>query len=301
MPFSEITTRRSVKIVQKYFSDTQWSEVILALFQLTTRTSDIEKLVEAINKGISSVLEKHSAEELLSEVTFTDLNCPSKLSTSLANKCFEQIEESSWMPHRQRLLENALKGLRSAKTRELVKGRLVRWFPERIWEYQDIFSVMKNWPKCPEVIECLFKGFHSEHPTNQISSAISLATVAGGDPEIGERIVKLARNAIDPIIRAAALQALTIGWPSHDALTKIVEDAYKSISPELKFAAFFSIIKQGKQTDSDLQNLLQFAPIHKIYGMWDYDMVSLILKGWPKSEEVKTKCLSSLNSATEMD
>lgn len=294
---SRLSLEDQLQLIQDHFSDTQWREVILALFQITTRASDVDKFIEAIKKNISNPLERYSADLLLSEVAFGDFNCSTSLIRSLANDCFERIEFDSWMPHRQRLLKKVLNGLHTSKTRDLVKVKLTNWFPERIHSFQDLFKTMESWPKCPEVIECLFKGLHNEHSGNKISSAFSLASVAKGDSFVGDRLARVAQNDLDPNVRAAALQALVVGWPNHKSLDEIIETAHESICPVLKFAAIFSNIERGKHTESDRENLLHFSSYTGglDYG-WKPGIPSLVLKGWPNSPDVKAECLSSLQS-----
>ena len=126
------------------------------------------------------------------------------------------------MPQRELLLKNVLNGLHNSKTRDLVKTKLASWFPERIPRWQDVFKYMETWPKCPELIECLFKGLHNEHYYNEVSSALSLAAVAKGDLSVGDRLAKIAQTDLDPTVRAVALQGLVVGWPTHKDLDGIV-------------------------------------------------------------------------------
>ena len=135
---------------------------------------------------------------LLSEIAFSDFNCTPKLAKEIAGDVFSQVELSSWMPHRQRLLQQVLNGLRSTKVRELVKSNLTRWFPCRARSRDGIFNAMAKWPMSEEVINCLFKGLHDEEEWNQIAAAEALAHLARGDHGVFEMLNSLVRSAVSP-------------------------------------------------------------------------------------------------------
>lgn len=289
---SRLSLKSQLQIMQDHFSDVQWQEVLLALFQITTRTPDIDKFVQVIKKKISNPLERHSVYLLLSEIAFGDFNCSINLIRSLANECFERIELDSWMPHRERLLKNVLTGLHTSRTRDLVKEKLAKWFPEIIPRWQDVFEYMETWPKCPEVIECLFKGLYNEHVYNKLSCAFSLATIAKGDSSVGDKLARIAQVDHDPNVRTAALQGLVVGWPKQKGLDQIIETSHKSIYPALKFAAIFCNIELGKYIESERKYLL-YSSSNLEYGL-KHDIPSLVIKGWPNSPDVKAECLSSI-------
>lgn len=289
---SRLSLEDQLQLVQDHFPDEQWREVILALFQITKRASDIDKFAETIQKNISNPLDSHSAEQILSEAIFGDFNCSIDLIKSLAKEYFERIELGSWLSHREILLRNVLNGLHNSKTRDLVKTKLANWFPEIIPRWQDVFEYMETWPKCPEVIECLFKGLYNEHVYNKLSCAFSLATIAKGDSSVGDKLARIAQVDHDPNIRAAALQGLVVGWPKQKGLDQIIETSHKSLYPALKFAAIFCNIELGKYIKSDRKYLL-YPSSNIEYGL-KYDIPSLVIKGWPNSPDVKAECLSSI-------
>lgn len=203
---------------------------------------------------VVNTVEGYNIELLLSEIVFGDFNCPAGIAIELASDVFEQIETGSWIPHRERLLQHVLYGLRSTKVKELVKPKLRSWFPcRRRW---GVFSAMANWPQDPEVVECLWKGIHDEESDNQRAAARALADIAGGDSEIGNRIASLACNAVDPKTRAAAIEALLRGWPDHEDIKHILEAARHSMSPELHLISIIGRIQQHAQTEEDREELI---------------------------------------------
>jgi hypothetical protein len=102
-----------------------WRKVILGLYQITKRLEDIKILVEVIKGKDTTHSEKKIVEDLLSEIAFGDFNCPPNLRRELAQQAFNEIELSTWMPHREKILKHALDGLRSPVLIELVKEKVI--------------------------------------------------------------------------------------------------------------------------------------------------------------------------------
>lgn len=299
---SRIPLSEQSSIVEIHCTDPQWHETILGLFYITSRAEDIKQFIYCIKTKLNSVniINRYAIELLLCETAVGDFNCPVNLARELAEDAFKQIELGSWMPQRERLLQHVLDGLRSTKVKELVKSKLMSWFPCRERWRNGIFSTMANWPFVPEVIECLWKGIHDEEPINQRAAARALADLAKGDLETGNRIISLARNSIDPKVRATAIACLLRGWSNHENIESILKDARYSINPELRLVAIQGKIKNHVQTEEDWKELVRL-------GSWDADLdyhwrddVALALMcGWPKSSKTKEACFSALKEGIQ--
>lgn len=292
---SRLPLQDQLDLVKARFTDPQWQQVVLALFQRTERASDVAELIGTIKSNVSNPVERHMAQLISSEVTFGSFNCSPDLAKTLSQECFQEIEFGHWMPHRERLLKRTLNGLHTARTREMVKSKLAIWFPERISMFADIFAAMEDWPNRPEVVECLFKGLHSEHLSNKLSSAKSLANIAKGDATVGNRLAKIARTEVDPDIRAVGLISLALGWIDYEELSRLIMEAEASLHPGLKFASIMGKIEQGNHATPDMEQLLRFS-LHEggLDYYWQSDLEGLVLKGWPNCQAVKKKCLKEV-------
>jgi len=290
MPLAE-----QLSIVEIRCIDPQWREVILGLLYLNNHAEYIKQFVDCVKDklGVANTVEGYTIELLLSEAAFGDFKCSVGLARELASDVFEQIETGSWMPHRERLLQHVLYGLRSTKVKELVKSKLMSWFPcRRRW---GVFSAMANWSRDSEVVECLWKGIHDEESDNQRAAARALADIADGDLEIGNRIASLARNAIDPKTRAAAIEALLRGWSDHEDIKPIIAAARHSMSPELRLISIIGRIRQHTQTEEDRGELIRLGSWEAgVDYHWRGYVASALMDGWPKSPKTKEACFNAL-------
>lgn len=289
-PFDE-----QLSIVEERCSDPQWREVILGTLYLTKRAEEANRFAEHLRRKTLSKVEQHYVNSLLAEVAFGDFNCTPALARDIARETFERIELGPWMPHRRDLLQHVLEGLRSTKVREAVKAKLRNWFPYREPYTSSLFRVIGTWPLTPEAVECLWKGIHDEEPSNQRAAARALAALASGDAEVGDQLAVLARSAIEPKVRAMAIEALLKGWEDHAQLDSILDDARASVSPELRSIAILGKIMRNKQTSEDLEELMRLGTWDSaISYYWKDDVGYALVNGWASSPEVKAACFRSL-------
>ena len=81
---------------------------------------------------------------------------------------------------------------------------------------RDLYAQLGHWHPTAELAETL--QFALRGDSNQLAAASSLARVFGGSPEVGCKLIALTRESVNPWVTAAALDALSRGWPSIDGL-----------------------------------------------------------------------------------
>lgn len=282
-------------VVEERCSDPQWREVILGTLHRTGRADDVDRLVGYVRGQTLDGVERLYARSLLAEIAFGDFGCTAALVKAIAQDAFEQIEFGEWMPHRRDLLRHALEGLRSTKLREEVKAKLRSWFPSRERYRTSLLAAVGTWPRTPEVVSILLRGMHDEEPGNQRAAGRALSAMASGDGPVADKLISLARTAVEPGLRAAAIESLLQGWTDHPEVTGLLEDARNSTTPELHLISILGRVKKGEHNNDDLRELLRLGSWNSDLGVWWQDAVgSALFDGWRSSETVKEACLRSL-------
>jgi hypothetical protein len=127
----------------------------------------------------------------------------------------------------------------------------------------------------------------------QRAAADSLAAVGRGNEDVGNKLADIAISALDPLKRAAALEALSNGWPEHAKLESAIAWALKTPAPDLRLAAIAARVRRRAQNDSDLEELLSMASdrgFNVNYG-WSNEVTATLAAGWPASGRLKQACL----------
>ncbi|HEY0101041.1 MAG TPA: NACHT domain-containing protein, partial [Pyrinomonadaceae bacterium] len=293
---STISHNERVSIVEEHCVEPQWREVILNLFSILNSIDEVSSYVRSAFKRQVAPHERYEIEQLLAEVVFGGFNVPVGLSREIARTVFRVVETESWMPHRERLLDQAVAGLRSAKTREMVKDKLKVWFPDRTRKIRaEMFSAVAGWPSSADSNQCLLLGLRDEDSTIKRAAAKALAALNQGDEEIGEQVAELAWSEADPRTRAAAIECLMLGWPNHSRLTSIIDAARASVFPRLRLMGINGKVRQGRATDEDLNQLFYLGSRDAgVDRRWFDFLVESLVKGWTGSPEVKQRCLDAV-------
>ena len=282
-------------LVERRFDDPRWKDVLLSVFYMTRRPEELRSLLQAMNA--TSVTKEFARAELCAEVAFGDFDCPADLAKKIADESFLAIERETWMPHRERLLEAALQGIHSGRTADMVRRRLRRWVYSRNGWQGGWFEAMKHWPAEPATLSVLLSGLYDEEPSTQRAAARALAAVFGGDQRVGDTLSHLALRSPRPKLRAAAMEAIGLGWPKYESIETILNHAQRCISAEVRLAALGIRISRGVHDDSDFNLLLELARRRsdlRVHYAWAPEITNGLANGWHGSAVLKKACLDAL-------
>jgi energy-coupling factor transporter ATP-binding protein EcfA2 len=288
-----------LSLVDDVCTDPRWNDSILSLLYITQSTQSVTALVDHIRAKETNALGSYGVAELLSEVAFGDFNLTVKVAKELASESFIRVETESWLPHRERLLENVIGGLRSVRTREVVQPKLRTWFPDHTrWTRGSVFLAMRDWSPTPDVRERLLLGLRDEYSDIQRAASSTLAYLFNGDEVTQDLVAAIAWGEDNPRIRAAAIECLFKGWPNCGKLTNILDAARTSVFPRLRLVAIAGRVERNEQTDEDRTALfrLGMGDVGLDY-RWRDLLVTALAQGWHNSTEVKKKCLDAVEKS----
>ncbi len=297
---SRQTLDEQKSFVERHFEDPRWKEVVLSLLSMTRRPDELRLLVERMKA--STPPQSFLVVELRAEVAFGDFDCPADLAKDIAGQCFLAIERESWMPHRETLLDTALQALHSGKTAEMLRQRVRRWVYARNRWQVGCFTAMRHWPADLETESVLMGGLHDEDPNNQRAAGQALAEVFRGDQAVGDRLAELALESPQPRLRAAAIEALVLGWPEHQSLESIIDHSQRSLSAEVRLATIGIRISRRLHNDSDFDYLLELGRRRndlRLHYAWSGEIAKALIDGWRGSESLKGQCLEALRRTRE--
>jgi hypothetical protein len=292
LPFDEQRT-----IFAAWFGNPQWHDVLLCLCQLASRTDEVDALVE-LARSVSLPPESEADRlAFFAEIAFGDLHCSAPVALDLATRTFDQIETSAWMVLRERLLDHALDGLFSDVLRAETETRIERWYPGRHSSRIGLFQAMGQWPHEEGTVEALWRGLLDEDESARRAAAEAVARNFGGDPGIGERLLRRVLSPADPEVTAHVLHALCLGWPNAPGLPQLLLEARQSASLGLRIAAVSHRVRRQEQDKQDRAVLLDFGS-GRLLGAWQWrtDAIDAIVAGWPGDPNIKQAAIRGLSA-----
>ena len=294
---SRLAQAEQESFVRNYFDDPRWREVLLALFSLTRRPDELKALVETMEP--STLRQRLLVAELRAEVAFGDFDCPTNWAKVVAEETFLTIEEGDWLQHRERLLQASLQGLHSTRTSEAVRRHVRRWIYSRTGWRPGWLWAMQKWPPDDITRTVLLGRLNDEDPGVQRSAASVLAVVFRADADIGDRLAKLALESPSRTVRASAIDALSVGWPGHRSMRRIIECAELSQGAEVRLAAARTRIARRTQNQADFQLLLELSRRRNELSVeyhWRRELADTLLKGWRGDRVLRAICLKAARS-----
>jgi energy-coupling factor transporter ATP-binding protein EcfA2 len=275
LPFDE-----QVEIVRTHATDPRWNEVILCLLYQLQRPSEVDRVIEVIEKLEGPPNALMMRDFFLAEIAFGEFKRSPGLAKRLGEETFVQIETGRWpSPIRRGLVSHAIDGLSSTVLGNRVTQKVSEWFPRwHSYGLRDVFEAMTRWPEEELTAKVLWRGLHDEFYDAARMAARTVAARYSAQTEHSSRLLKLVSAPPGFGAAAAGIEALWRGWPNLPELNDVLERGRHSPSELIAIAAIRGRVAQKSHTDDDLTLLMEIGKAN------DYRLRGLVaeslLAGW---------------------
>jgi hypothetical protein len=270
--------------------DPKWSDVILCLLHQLQRPAEIDRLLAKLESIDGDVATLAIRDVLLAEATFGEIRKSPQTAGRLADKAFEQIELGHWPSVRRDLVAHAIDGLSSPVLGPTVSAKLRQWFPKwHNYGLVEAFHAIADWPDDAGVQSTLWRGLHDEYFDAAQAAAQSIAKRFEGNINIGESLCRVIAAPPSIGAAAAAIEALSRGWPQHSKIDDILSVARKSDSRLVATAAIRGRVALRKHTPEDFELLTQFdeSDDFAVNGL----VIEAMIAGWAGDERLRAYAL----------
>lgn len=296
---SHLSFQQQLDVTKTKCHDPQWRETIFGLCHFTSRPNEVEEIVKTLQGQMQKLtrVDAYAVNVMLAELAFGEYRCPPRLAQEIAEHIYEEIECGAWMRHRQQLLHYVLGGLQNIRMKEAVQDKLRRWAISRDSLRGSLIRALAKWKYDATIASYLVKNLYDEEVDNQRAAAQTLAEMAKGAPELRTQLYGLARDAIRPSVRAAALEAISQEWEDNELTAAIAHSASCSAEPELRLVGISTLVRLGQQSIGDLNMLIHLGRNKRLVSYQRrQNMAEVFVDGWPNSEEVRQECLHAVRS-----
>ena len=281
-----------VEFVSAHAGEPRWRSAILSLLQSLQRPADVERILEAIGDEQEGAPDLTDRRLLLADGAFATASLSGPVGRRAALDSLDRIEAGTDEAERLELLGLALDGPRAGPIGEAIVTRLARWWPG-VTELQadpDLYAQLAKWHPTEELARTL--QFALRGDCNQLGAAAGLAEVFGGSPEVGDRLTTLAHESVNPWVTAAALDALSRGWPSVDDLDNWLHEAEQSPSVQLRAVAALALYRRGRRGDGGRDALLRAlgSGWNRLWGELHAEIMDALVADWADDGELHDAC-----------
>ncbi len=192
------------------------------------------------------------------------------------------------------MLGLALDGPRAGPIGEAIVTRLARWWPGVTEWQEDLYTQLGRWQPTEELAQTLQLVLQGD--SNQLVASSTLAGVFGGNPEVGCRLIALTHESVNPWVTAAALDALSRGWPSVDGLDDWLHEAERSPSIQIRTVATLALYRRGRRGDEGRDSLLGALGTgwSRFTGSLHAEIMDALVTDWADDGELQDACWASI-------
>ena len=283
-----------VEFVSCHAGEARWRGAILALLQSLKRRGDVERILRAILDDEEGAADSTDRRLLLADGAFATASLSGSVGRQAALDSLSRIEAGTDDAEGLELLGIALDGPRAGPIGEAIVTRLGKWWPGVTKWQADLYAQLGRWHPTEELAETLQLALRGD--SNQLAAASSLARVFGGCTEVGHQLVALTHESVNPWVTAAALDALSRGWPSIDGLDSWLHEAERSPSIQLRTVAALALYRRGRRGDEGRDSLLRAlgAGWSRFRGSLPAEIMDALVTDWADDSGLQNACWASL-------
>ena len=290
------TLEDQVTFVSSHAGEPRWRGAILALLQSLNRKTDVERILGAIQGEHEREPDSTDRRLLLAEGAFATASLSGPIGRQAAFDSLSRIETGTDDAERLELLGLALDGPRHGPIGEAIMARLGRWWPGVIEFQSDLYAELGRWKPTEDLAQTLLRALRGD--SNQLAASSSLARAFGGEPEVGRQLIALAHDSMNPWVTAAALDALSRGWPSTDGLGDWLCEAERSPSIQMRMVAAVALHRSGRRDDKVRDSLLRGLGVHHWNAFQTHlqtEIMDALASDWADDGELHDACWEAVN------
>lgn len=279
-------------LVAEVGSDPRWEPAILSLMWLAPRPTEVEALLGSLPHAVAGPAGEQR-DRIRAEAAFGPFDTTAGWAQTVAVQTIAAVEQGERLAHQGQLLDRVLAGIDNPRTSRLVSNAIGQWVYDRAISRAATVAAVAAWPTTPETWHVLTVALNDSDNYVQRAAGNLIPRIYGGDQQARDLVFTAAKSSQRSMTRAAALNALTRGWPEDPAAQKLTAWARQSVAAELVVAAIDAAVQRGITADDDFRQLVSL-----VSGGWRYpsspwiDAIPEILRrGWAGSEELRDMCL----------
>jgi hypothetical protein len=274
-----------LEFVSARSGDPLWRNVISNVVSLLLRPTEVESVVAAIETAWANEPSREGAisrDILLADIAFNSSRKQPKTAQRLVDRAFNIIERGDWMLARREVLKAALANVGDTTSPTPVDDRLASWAPRRESYLSEVFGILGGWKPAPDLRHVLLGGIHDEQRVNQRAAAGALGRLYAGDEGVRQILSRTLRSTLDLSVAAAALEALTLGWPDTPGLSELHDAAFASHEPTLRLVGISGRLSSGHANHRDRDGVVALLSESAGIDFWDRPAARYLLsKRWP--------------------
>lgn len=285
----------------RIWNEPRWHEVVLAWFSI--RGTDqgkgsTQRAIECLKESATTPWEQLQLILLRTELAANDLGLSPREARSTIEEAADQVEISPYPELRQALARQITLGLRIPSIANSCEARISNWLPGRSdWNRADLLRVLGSWQSSDDLLHTLKLALHDESLRCRRAAAESLAKIFSDNLAIGDDLATMATNWPDTAVRASAMYGLWKGWPDHEALPCLADNARRSTDMDLALTGISIRVSKGLCDKDDRKNIWSMFVNENVSYELRNKCLEVLVQGWGSDDEYKRLAMEGLKNS----
>jgi hypothetical protein len=275
-------------LFQQHLTDRSWSQVLRFLIRGLARPAEVTAIFDVLDAvGTDDPLLKEHQELLATDVVVSAGPADARTRRRLHDRVIKEIETGERLPHQAQLIDKIVHGLARPEMRAGLLTRFEAWLravPRETWA--SVLQAASHWQPDDLLLDVLWCALLSDSDMIQRVASRLLGSRFGDNNDVADRLDQLAATTRLPGRRAAAVEAISIGWPHHDVIDSLIALGRDNADFAVRHSAIAADLRRGNITDvnrSALMELLDHAPT---FTAWSDGIMELMFTHYPDDQAI---------------
>lgn len=277
-----------IALFREHLTDRRWSQVLRFLIRGLVRPPEIIAIFDALDQtDVHDPQRREYTDLLAADVVVGGGQADAVTRRRLLDRVIREIETGERTAHRARLIDRLVVGLSRREIRGELQTRFEGWLravSREMWPA--VLGAAASWQADDTLLGLLWHALLNDSDQVHRVAARVLGTRFAGNTDVVERLVALADTTRLPHRRAAATEALSLGWPQHNALDSLINTGRQHPDFAVRHASIAADLRRGNINDANrtaLTDLLDHSPT---IDSWSGGLLELMFTHYPDDQTI---------------
>lgn len=273
-------------LFREHVHENRWGQVLRFLVRALTRPDEIAAIFGEL-EGTAGAHRCEATTLLAADVATGAGQVDALTRRRLLARVTSEVEEGERLGHRGLLVDRLAGGLARHEINDELSQRFAGWLrgvDDSTWS--SLLRAVSNWPPDDDLLRFAWHGILADDDRVQRAAARVLATSFPGDAGVAERLAALASQTWLHDRRAAATEALSLGWSNHPAVDDLISRGKEHYDFAVRHSALAADLRRGNATSANRQLLMGLLDHAPRLSSWDEGVMDLILEHYADDDVV---------------
>ena len=277
-----------ISLFTNHLTDRQWAQVLRFLIRGIVRPPEITAIFDKLSSvAVGDPLLLEATDLLAADVAVGSGSTDAQTRRLLLERVTCEIEAGEREAHRAQLIDRLVPGLSRREMRGDLAQRFSVWLQAASREvWSSVLKSASSWVVDDTLLQLLWHALLADDDEVHRVACRVLGTKFIGNNDVAARLAELALTTRLDSRRAAAIEALSLGWPDHPVLDGLITKGREHPDFAVRHASVAADLRRGNATDANrtaLTDLLDHAPG---ISTWSGGLTELMFEHYPDDQTI---------------